>query len=860
MTVMVDIPGVGVVEARNAATEATLRELLAVMRGSAGGGRGGAAGGGGGAAGGGGGAAGGLNPLTRATGLLTRGFTGLVSSVRTVAGGMVALGEAATKTIEQFANVGDSVENAASVFSKVPLLGTMFSAVATAATKTTDAFQKVTASGATFGGSVSQMAASASAAGMTLDQFAGIISRNGESMRLLGGDTESGAKRFAQISKTLRTTSGDLYNLGFTTEDVNQGLANYTKYLGQTGKLGNKTNAELAAGSAKYLKEMDLLAKITGETRKEQEDARAKLLNDAQYQAKVASMGAEAGESFANTVNMLPAGLRDVAKDIMTTGTATTEESQKFMALMPKSASLMQEYAQITENGGTITAEMQNRLNNMLAEEGKAQKAQFRAQGIYNKEMAGAYMNTVQASNIQNDAVKKSAEAQKNAQKSTDGQAAAMERTKQALAEFSNSFQMALANSGILNTLMTMFGVAANIVQKVLVPVFKFFADAITRAVKFIGEVFSGKSVKESFGKVMDTAKKLLTNIGDFFNSIWKAIDWNKIKEVATTTLVTVFDTFTFLMEKITPVALKIFEVGQGLFDKLMPIFTDIGDIIKRIAEVVMPLIPPIADAIGSVLGSFFDVLGGFVRAVKKLITGDFWGAIGEFGSIFKSFVEGIGNMLVVLKEIVSGGIKALWNFLTGKTPEKPPEEDKKAAEAAKVKQQQDLKTAEAAKNKENTEKKAAEAAKKKEDSEKKAAEAAKKKEEDAKRAATATPAVVKNYNDPMALLGAELKQQKSTILPNAETAKKEIEAQAQKKAEAQTSSGGSGTTSGTISTGTSRPAGSAAVSQESAESLLSSLNSKMEQLVKLNREMYSINERQLSVQQGLSGDLFASV
>lgn len=856
MTVMVDIPGIGVVEARNAATESTLRELVNLMRGRAGGGGGGAGGGGGGAGGAGGG--GGPGGIMRSASLVSRAFNGLVSTVQTVAGGIVSLGEAATKTIEQFANVGDSVENAASVFSKVPLLGTMFSAVASAATRTTDAFQKATASGATFGGSVSQMAASASAAGMTLDQFAGLVSRNGESMRLLGGDTETGAKRFSQISKTLRETSGDLYNLGFSTEDVNQGLANYTKYLGQTGKLGNKTNAELAAGSAKYLKEMDLLAKVTGESRKEQEEARAKLLNDAQYQAKVAGMGAEAGEAFANTVNMLPAGLRDVAKDIMTTGTATTEESQKFMAMMPKSAALMQEYAQITENGGTITAEMQNKLNNMLAEEGKAQKEQFRAQGMYNKEMSGAYMNTVQASNIQTDAMKKAAESQKNAQKTTDGQAAAMEKTKQALAAFSNSFQMALANSGILNTLMTMFGVAANVVQNVLVPVFKFFADAITQAVKFVGEIFSNKSVQASFGKVMDTAKKLLTSVGDFFGAIWKSIDWNKIKETATTVLVTMFDTVNFLMEKIGPIAAKIFEVGQGLVEKLTPMFEDIGTIIKRVAEVLAPLIPPIVDGIGSVLGSMFDMFAGLIRVVKKLITGDFWGAIGEFGSVFGSFFETLGNILKTLKDLAVGGIRAIWNFLSGGTPEKP-KEDVKVAEEAKKKQEADKKSIEDAKKKEDADKKALEAAKKKEDADKKAAEAAKKKEEDSKKAAATAPAAItKNYNDPMALLGAELKQQKSTILPSAEAAKKEIEAKAQKKADAESAAGIPATASGAAA-GTAAKS-SAAVPQESAETLLSSLNSKIDQLVKINQSMYDVNERQLSVQQGLSGDLFASV
>jgi len=44
---------------------------------------------------------------------------------------------------------------------------------------------------------------------------------------------------------------------------------------------------------------------------------------------------------------------------------------------------------------------------------------------------------------------------------------------------------------------------------------------------------------------------------------------------------------------------------------------------------------------------------------------------------------------------------------------------------------------------------------------------------------------------------------------------------------------------------------------QESAESLLAQLNTKMDQLLRVNRESFNVAERQLSVTRGLSKDMF---
>ena len=123
-----------------------------------------------------------------------------------------------------------------------------------------------------------------------MEKFGAFIAKNGEAMTAFGTTTEGGANRFAQVSKELKATSNGLYALGYSTDDINEGLANYGKTLKLQGRQGSVSNAELVAGSKKYLQEMDLLAKVTGESRKQQEDARQKLLMDAQVQAKIRSM------------------------------------------------------------------------------------------------------------------------------------------------------------------------------------------------------------------------------------------------------------------------------------------------------------------------------------------------------------------------------------------------------------------------------------------------------------------------------------------------------------------------------------------------------------------------------------------
>lgn len=836
MAVNIDIPGIGNVEAKNAASEATLREILAVMKGvdkntkkSSKGDD----------------AKGGdsdktaddnskaqkkntsaLEAYGKATAIVNAGAIKLIS-------GFGNLATSTTALISDLANVGDSVTSAAGALKNIPVVGgalsSVFGAVAGAATQSVGAFQKAAASGATFGGSVNQFAKSASAAGMTLTDFAGLIAANGEAFRLLGGNTAEGAARFATLTKELRKSGAtrELNNLGFSTAEVNQGMANYMKSLGQTGRLEGKNNAQLTAGSAKYLKEMDLLAKVTGETRAEQEAARAKLLNDAQFQAKVSSMSTEAGEAFANTVNSLPAGLRDVAKDIMVTGTATTEEAQKFSALMPRSAQMMQKFAAITEAGGTITNEMQQQLQNNMSEEGKAQKANFKTQGMYNKDLAGTYMGIVQASNMQKDALKGAAKAQAEAKEATDDQAYELEKSKQALAEFSNEMTMTLANSGLLTTLMTVFGALATFVQTVVVPVFQALAPLIS--------------------------------------------------EIATTVSRALIPVFT--------------AVGGVVRDNLIPMFHSVVDFISDnllpigvvIAAAIIPALIAQAAATWAVVAPLLAAALPFIKvglAVALLVKGFqmMGGSLSTITDGLKSLGLGIKGLLVSIDLMV---LKAL-DRIPGINKSKEIEAAQ-AEQLALSQEREELNTkivddmaANRDKNAADDRKKTAErdARDKKYATAKFGAE--KKAIDDKAKAESESSSAITDYSSPEAVLKGFAQQQGSplakaetvkaelkppTATAAAEATKKSMTADADKKAQDKKVKEDAKKDATAEQSSAAAQAGAPAdTSQSTTDSLLKDLNTTMVALLRATRDNNQIAEKQLSAQQSMSGDLFTSM
>ena len=500
--VEIDIPGVGKVTADNAASEHTLNELLKVMQGiqkqfKSGIGPGGSAGQGavGGAKQVGGGAAAAQNKAQQqntqqsgknsqslyklgvATGVAARGFDKLATGTGVVAGSFLGLANSATNLINQFANVGNSLTSAAQTFNAIPVVGgllaNVFGAVAAAAEKQLGSFQQLASVGATFGGSMTAMTNAASGAGLTVDQFAKIVSSNGQAMAELGGTTEAGAKRFADLGKKMKQSGlGDeLLRLGYSTEGINKGMAGYIATMGSSGRLQGASNTQLAQGAATYMKELDGLSKITGQNREDLAKERERLAKDAQVEAAMQHLDEKQRSDMLTYIQSFPKAQQSAIKDMLATGTITSEEGVKMAAMYPKLASQMQAHGRTLQAGGQISKEAMNSTRNAGIEEARERNKTLKSVGLFNKEMGDTYSGGAELARQKINGLAQATEEQAEVAKKAS-QAEQLEKSKQRLAEFSNTMTNFLASSGLIDTMMSAFESLGTVVTSVAIPIF----------------------------------------------------------------------------------------------------------------------------------------------------------------------------------------------------------------------------------------------------------------------------------------------------------------------------------------------------------------------------------------------------
>jgi hypothetical protein len=901
-SVLIDIPGIGQVEAKNAASEATLQEMLKIMRkfdkstdggkksvDGAGGGGGGGSSGGAGGAGGGGTAAKSQSLLGKAAFAAGVGMAKLDTAARMVLGGFRGLAEGSTQVVSDLAQVGDSLTAAAGVFKNIPILGTMFGAVAQAVTSVTDAYQQAAQSGATFSGSVNQFSAAATSAGMTMEKFGALISQNAFGMGAFGTTAEDGAKNFAKTSKALRASASDLYALGYSTQQINEGLAKYGSLMRSQGQQGKMTNDQLAAGAKNYMKELDLLSKATGEDRKTIEARQAAMALDAQFQASMAGLGPKVRDSFLAVTTGVPKDLESFTKDIMANGVATTDENQKLMAMMPQSAAMLAEFNAKTQRGEAITQEERNRLNNLMKREGTEQLKNIKQAGAASAELGGTVKGLAAAATINEDALKTGAEQQTEAQKKTDAMNAAVEQSKQKLAEFSNGFQMALANSGMLDTLMKAFEFTANFVMQYVVPLFSVLSSSIGLIV----------------GSLIDSFGPAVNGVGGFFNDV----------------LLPAIGKFTsFLVVDLIPAVAK-------TFDDLKPVLEFLGGVIMTVAGFITDNLTAVLVVVCGALGAYYAVtaaltLASWAEAASKNalvlatlpVIGGFFGLLpgllataGAFIAlnwpIFAAIAAVVG-LIAIFKHfggdigVVKDGLMIMWDgfkmfinylklgflklldFLPGtgdkfKSMIEETEKDISKNKEDVAKRADNIvttmaKNREEARNKEADDKAAKRAAV--EAKLDKAAHGAKstgiKQQEDAnKKDKDAKEAAVKiDYNANGADLLKQyasangsglIKDQKPAASSGAETVKKTIEAEGEKKTEQEKAEALKKAAEAQEKEKQTKEGEKKPTTQESAETLLAELNTKMAQLIKFSAQTTTNTYETFNAAKGLQGNLF---
>ena len=732
--VEIDIPGIGLIEAKNAATEATLLEILDVLKntqkdnnknakgqktnankGSQGPDTDGlsqfnqqAKG-----------ASKGLNLLQNAgkaagmgMNILGRGANMAAGGVGKMAGGAVmaagatftmakAARDAAnsmTNLIQEMANVGDSTQNAAATLNHIPLVGTalagIFGAVAAASENVVKSFQTAASVGATFGGSVQAMSAAAGGAGMTLDQFAGLISKNSESLMLLGGTTEEGAKQFSNLAKGIQQSDigSELQRLGFSTEQINSGMAKHIGMLGKTGALQGMTNQQLVASSGAYMKELDALAKITGVSREAKEQEQAKLMKDGKIRAALAGLDADQQRQMMSYITSFPAEQQGAIADMIATGNVTTEEAIKLQSMLPGVAQKTMEFGRTLQAGGRINQDALNQAKNSAILEAKDSVKRNKARGLFDESVNAQFASMADLAAQKVDGYSQAIGEQAKATEKAN-LAENLTKAKQRLAEFSNGFQMALANSGALDGLMTVFSGFAGLIMSTVVPVFtNYIVPIITNAVvPALQAVFAiASKIAAGLGTALMPAINAVSAAlgpgsglggvvqfaGNVLNAVFPVLA--AIIRGAVMAFEGLLEGVSFIIAPINRLFEAFKSLGDGT-DLLSTIMLYVGDAVSQTFKVLGFVLGGVIDVAASVVRWFGDIVkgsetlsgafklvGSAIDIMRTYFSPEGFKAI--LASIKEFFIDGIGDFFSSFKDVMLGTFSSLLQLI-GKIP-----------------------------------------------------------------------------------------------------------------------------------------------------------------------------------------------
>ena len=498
------------------AAEATLQELLRVMKGKAGGGSGGGASG----------------SDTKAqelyTSAVTRGTktrkentsavkdatdaTNMFSSTLGTVGGLV--GSALGGIVGVARNFTDALTNATTiggVLEAVPVFGSVLSSATGYFQNGIDTFRQLSDVGAGFGNDMMAMRNAAAASGLSLEQFASMIGNNSTTMGLLGGTTSDGAARMGRLTKALRSQEMGLMSLGYTQESLNEGMAEYLENQALAGQLRGRSDRDLIAGAQGYLTELDKLSRVTGKSRKELQDAMRSNAEVANVAVIRSRLEGESLQNFDNNMahitTMLP-GLGDAFKDL-SDGVAQSP----FARILESNIPGMKALAEANARGELSQEEFQARMAEMTPQirDFISSMRPERVEALMGREGFGELMNTI-------------GEVTTYTQRQADAVAAAEEQARRApltdlfanfeqtIQNIRSTFEDAFIESGVLDFIGTELGEGG----ENLLTGFQAIADNVK---EYLGS--------EQFKKDFDMVK---AKIQEFKNTIMGFI--NDVKEV----------------------------------------------------------------------------------------------------------------------------------------------------------------------------------------------------------------------------------------------------------------------------------------------------------------------------------------
>jgi len=344
-----------------------------------------------------------VNQSTQATTQASKGMSGLAKGAMLVGGVLGDLASGAIKTVGnltdfagQLMDGSGSISGFYSSLKDLPLgmglVAGLFGKIAEMQEAELRSYRDLSKAGVNFGGSLNTIRMNALELGMTMDQYTGVIKKNQAAMSMLGGNTNTGAEAFTKMAKQLRESpmGAQLRGMGVDAEDAANGLASYVKMTGARSKEELKNTGAIAQAAGNYMKNLDALSQLTGESKEALEAKMAEEAQESQFQAYLSTLDEKGREkALAGLQESLARGGKGAAaafKDQVQGLPPMTEAGQQFVAQSRAGGKAVSDLANNVKDS-TKTVEDQKKAGDKLTY-GMAQEA--KAMGVANAAISRA--------------------------------------------------------------------------------------------------------------------------------------------------------------------------------------------------------------------------------------------------------------------------------------------------------------------------------------------------------------------------------------------------------------------------------------------------------------------------------------
>lgn len=312
-------------------------------------------------------------------------------------------------------------------------------------------YQQITTAGANLGGSLTDLRQSALNTYMTLDQFGSLIKNNSEAFSRMGGTVNDGAKAFVQLSKSMigSDIGTGLMALGFTTEQLNNGMASYIAATGGRNRQEMQDRDTLTKSAKAYFEQLDALSTITGTQREEQEKAMKEAAANQAWQAHLLTLDtASRAKAEAARAESFARGGKGAEQALMSAAMGfppMTKAAQQWTAIATNGNSANMKLVDDIKNSSKSVKDVQKTgadITAGLAKDGKDNSQVFKAlvmQGGENAQIAGQALGAANKAQVQG--IKNSTDSraqleqvqEEQRKRQADSQAAQMVKTEKAL-------------------------------------------------------------------------------------------------------------------------------------------------------------------------------------------------------------------------------------------------------------------------------------------------------------------------------------------------------------------------------------------------------------------------------------------